>query len=110
MLGHLFMEPYLDRHCKQYKNILTLNEIPDGPLANMVVRIRIPIPSEFTSYQSDRCKYAIKNDCGKYMEIEHLPKLMSFMASSGYIVDYQMSKLLKQYTPGHIICSFTYTN
>ncbi len=110
MLSHLFMEPYLDRHCKQYKNIITLNEMPDGPLADRVVRVYIPSPSEFSAFKEQRCKYAIKNECGKLLEIEQLPMLLSFLVSSGYNVDYNMSKLLKQHTPGHMICSFAYAN
>ena len=108
MLGHIFMEPYLDRHCKQYKNILTLIEIPAGPLAERVTRIYAPNLSEFNQQRENVCKYAIKDECNKYMEIEHLPKLMSYLVSNGYTIDYQMSKLLKHHTPGHMICSIQY--
>lgn len=107
MLGHIFMEPYLDRHCKQYKNILTLNEIPAGPLAERVKRINMPNLSEFRDY-TNTCKYVIMDEHNKHMEMERLPMLMSFLVSNGYTIDYQMSKLLKQHTPGKMICSFIY--
>ncbi len=106
MLGHIFMEPYLDRHCKQYKNILTINDIPVGPLAERVTRLNTPKLSEFI--HNNVCIYAIKDECNNIMEINHLPKLMSYLVSNGYIIDYQMSKLLKHHTPGHMICSIQY--
>ena len=119
MLQHLYMEPYLDKHCKQYKTILTLNEMPEGPLAQNVVRIVLPRVSEFV-VKSPECKFAILKEgvggnvvpLGEYMEADKLPQLMSFLLSNGYKIDYQMSKLLKQhsYGTGHIVCSFTYTN
>lgn len=111
MLQHLYMEPYLDKHCKQYKTILTLNEMPEGPLAQNVVRIVLPRVSEFV-VKSPECKFALRDEFGEYMEADKLPLLMSFLLSNGYKIDYQMSKLLKQhsYGTGHIVCSFTYTN
>ena len=111
MLHHLYMEPYLDRHCKQYKTILTLNEMPEGPLAQNVVRIVLPRVSEFV-VKSPECKFVLRDEFGEYIEADKLPQLMSFLMNNGYKIDYQMSKLLKQhsYGTGHILCSFTYIN
>ena len=102
--GTLYLEPYLDKYCKQYRNIITLNAIPIGPLAHKVAHIRMPAVSEFATRES-RCKYAILRDDGKYMESEDLPELMAFMTSNGYIIDYKMTNMLEKHT-GHLICTF----
>lgn len=98
------MEPYLDKLCKQYRNIITLDTMPTGPLAQKVAHIRIPNLSEF-EYKETKCKFAILKDNGKYMESSDLPALMSYMVSNGYIIDYKMTKLLEKHT-GHLICTF----
>lgn len=104
------MEPYLDKICKQYKTILTLNEMPEGPLAQNVVRIVLPRVSEFV-VKLPECKYVLRDEFGEYMESDKLPQVMSFLISNGYKIDYQMSKLLKNHSSGseHIVCSFSYS-
>lgn len=98
------MEPYLDRTCKQYKMILTLNEMPEGPLAERAFRITLPRVSEFRDYTTQKCAFALRDEFGEYME---LPQLMTYLLSNTYKIDYQMSKLLKQHSK--IVCSFTYS-
>ena len=43
----LFSQPYLDRFNQCYKNIITINMMPQGPLAQFVRRIQFPPLSEF---------------------------------------------------------------
>ena len=56
----LFSQPYLDKYNQCYKNIVTINTIPQGPLAQLVRRVIFPPLSEFK--QPGPCSH-IKN-CG----------------------------------------------
>ena len=56
----IFSQPYLDKYNQCYKNIVTINLVPQGPLAQFVRRVQFPPLSEFK--QPGPCSH-IKN-CG----------------------------------------------
>ena len=43
----LFSQPFLDTYNQCYKNIVTVNLLPQGPLAQLVRRVQFPPLSQF---------------------------------------------------------------
>jgi hypothetical protein len=102
----LFSQPYLDKYNQCYKNIVTINLVPQGPLAQFVRRIQFPPLSEFK--QPGPCSH-IKN-CGlalvslnenylcakngsNLMIVDEVPDLMSFLMINGYKIDTSLTKM-----------------
>ena len=126
----LFSQPYLDRFNQCYKNIITINMMPQGPLAKFVRRIQFPPLSEFK--QPGPCSHI--NNCGlalislngdsccakngsNLMVVDELPNLISFLLSNGYIIDTSITKMFntsdirfETENANKIICLVTYNN
>ena len=123
----LFSQSYLDRINQCYKNIVTLNLPPQGPLAELVRFIQFPKLSEFKQdapcNKIKQCGYALMsldgcsiNSCGdNLMTVDEVPTLISFLVSNGYTVDTSITKMLNQSeirfdtnTGNKLICFITY--
>lgn len=100
----LSSQPYLDRINQCYKNIVTINLMPQGPLAQFVRRIQFPPLSEFK--QPGPCSHintcglaliSLNNVCAKncsnLMVVDEVPDLMSFLLSNGYKIDTSITKM-----------------
>lgn len=115
-------EPFLDlRDDKSYKNIVTINRLPQGPLKSCVIRIRRNKLSTLSASRGRSCEsmcvYAITQniyniegsntgDCGcagssptystssSFLCVEQIPDLLTIASENNYSVDYKMSKLL----------------
>jgi hypothetical protein len=113
----LSVEPYLNQYQKQYQNILAINNMPSGPLAERIVHINPPKLSPFTDFNTHRCNqciYAIRHDCpsahNEYATLEDVPDTLNYLVSNGYKIDHDTTRLLQK-TPmaKRIICVFTTT-
>jgi len=125
----LFSQPYLDEYNKCYKNIVTLNLPPQGPLAELVKFVKFPSLSEFKQQtycnKIKQCGYALRSldscsmGCGKFgedlMVVDEVPNLISFLVSNGYSVDTSITKMFNQSeirfdtdTGNKLICFVTY--
>lgn len=103
----LYLEPMLNSYYKSYQNILTLSNIPEGPLAKMVARVSVPKLSEFQSLSAFSppptsrsaysrtclfalCRYPTNNaqigsKCGDYyMYAGDVPNVFGYLESNGY--------------------------
>ena len=104
----IYSQPFLNQHTKQYQNILVVNEITPGPLSQRIVRINPPKLSSF-NYLSSKCIYAIRNseNCD-YMTVNDFPEFSLYLVSNGYIIDYDMTKLLQNtITENRVMCVFS---
>ena len=110
-------EPYYDPLQKQYKNILTINVEPKGPLKYFVTRLngnrqiyinnRQPIPFNKLVLISLREANAIPikinryadpiRICGSYlMTLNEIPDLITFLQSNNYQIETQLTNMLNQ--------------
>ena len=103
----LFSQPYLDTYNKCYKNIVVINLMPQGPLADLVRFTNFPPLSEFKTpgpcSPLKQCGYALISlggcnmGCGKFgedlMVVDEVPDLISYMAMNGYSVDTSITKM-----------------
>ena len=118
----LFSQPYLDTYNQCYKNIVVINLMPQGPLAELVTRVKFEPLSEFkvstpcnpykqcglalmsinnfnncmsNNYMSNNCmsNNCMSNKCLDLMDVNEVPNLISFLVSNGYTVDTSITKM-----------------
>lgn len=106
----LYLEPFFHTFHKTYQNIISINSIPDGPLANFVTSIPIPKLSPFQQLSSitdhpSNCIHvllrhpkhshttSIKNT-DFLMGHDDIPSVFSYLRSNGYTIDTQLTKML----------------
>ena len=125
----LFSQPYLDTYNQCYKNIVVVNLMPQGPLAELVTRVKFEPLSEFkVSTPCDpfkQCGLALMsinniynsscNKCLDLMDVNEVPNLISFLVSNGYTVDTSITKMFNNSeirfntnTGNQLICFVTY--
>lgn len=111
----LSVEPYLNQYQKQYQNILVINQMPTGPLAERTVRINPPRLSPFndsTAHRHNQCIYAIRSDhvttgC-EYAMLNDVAPTLVYLVSNGYKIDHDTTRLLqKTPTEKRVICVFS---
>ena len=101
----LFSQPFLDTYNQCYKNIVTINLIPQGPLAQFVRKVQFPPLSQFEQpgpcSRINNCGLALtslNNICNKgcsgFMIVDEVPNLLSFLLSNGYSVNTSITKML----------------
>lgn len=102
-LYNISYRPYYDANKQCYRNIITINEMPKGPLVNLVRRTNPPLISPFIASDpcdcnaGQRCIYAIYDlDNNHIMCMNDIPKLMSYLMSNGYKIDTSMTKILSK--------------
>lgn len=101
----LFSQPYLDTYNKCYKNIVVINLMPQGPLADLVKFVNFPKLSEFKQpgpctpikqcglalMSLDGCNIGC-NGCD-LMVVDEVPNLISYLVSNGYSIDTSVTKM-----------------
>ena len=104
----LFSQPFLDTYNQCYKNIVTINLMPQGPLAQLVRRVQFPPLSQFKQpgpcSRINNCGLALttlntfNNSCNKngsnLMIVDEVPNLMSFLLTNGYEINTSITKML----------------
>lgn len=122
----LTTQPYLDRCCQCYKNIITINMVPQGPLRLFVRKIQLPPLSHF-QYPGpcsplQKCGLALislqgrggsyYNNCNGLMTPDEIPDLFSFLMSNGYQIDTSVTKMMNNSSikldNKNILCFFNY--
>lgn len=106
----LTSQPYYDQYNQCYKNIITLNAEPQGPLRRLVKKIQLPKLSPFQVESPcnpiPKCALAIqhfsddgacnwKGGCN-LMTPNDIPDLMTFLLSNGYQFETQLTNMLNQ--------------
>ena len=102
----VYIEPYLDTYNKEYLNIITVDKMPTGPLAPLIVYISHQKLSPFQSQCafSNNCTMAIsryynKGVCKKgnrFLLAEDIPSLLSFLQANGYSIDTTITKMIQR--------------
>jgi hypothetical protein len=107
----LFSQPFLDTYNQCYKNIVTINMMPQGPLSQLVRRVQFPPLSTFKQpgpcSRINNCGLALitlngffynNNNCNKncsnLMVVDEVPNLMSYLLSNGYTINTSITKML----------------
>ena len=101
----LYLEPMLNSYYQSYQNILTVSNIPPGPLASLIQRINSPKLSPFQSMSafslppvsrsaySQICMLALSRypnttfntkSADNYMYAADIPNVIGYLESNGY--------------------------
>lgn len=132
----LFSQPYYDEYAQCYKNIVTINLEPEGPLAELVTRVKLRRTNQYPQEsQCNKIKQCIlglvsigsmgygcntcssgSNKCQNLMTVDEVPNLFSFLLSNGYQVDTSITRMLNESDirfdtnmGSKVICLLTYT-
>jgi hypothetical protein len=103
----LYSQPYLDKLNQCYKNIVTINFLPKGPLGGFIRRIKLHPLSEFkqpgpcSNNRQQQCALGFvslnpvcsKNGCG-LMTVDEIPSFFSILLANGYKIDTSLTKML----------------
>lgn len=98
----LYLEPIYNSFLETYQNIITLDNIPNGPLSNMVSRIQFPKLSPFqtasNTFRSGQCVPTLlrypttrvgnpfkQNDA--FMGADDIPSVLSYLRTHGYRIE-----------------------
>jgi hypothetical protein len=102
----IFSQPYYDPYKQCYKNIITLNLLPNGPLRQLTRQIKLnklsPFQVEGPCTPIDKCTLALvsiqsKTNCYcDLMTPDELPNLYSFLFSNGYQIETQLTNMMNQ--------------
>lgn len=114
----LSYQPFLDSYNKCYKNIVTTNIMPQGPLRKLVRQVKMLPLSQFqtpgpcspiqncglaiVSLGINNNYYTSPSGCGKYgsscglMSPDEIPDLLSFLLGNGYQFETQITNMLNQ--------------
>ena len=115
----IYSEPILNTYYnnKSYQEILTLSDMPPGPLGNLVTRISTPRVSEFHQISrfapppssrsqpqfSSTCVYALcrypsasmkmKTTPQMYLSVEDMPSVYGYLLSNGYKLLHELTHM-----------------
>ena len=112
-------ETYTD-HYFNYKNILTINKIPLGPLSTYTKQLHISpkrISAFRTNSEQNKCVYALYTDSitnttneNQLYTLETLPDFFTFCKTNGYTIETSLTQLLNNQTKqlDSVICYISY--
>jgi hypothetical protein len=91
----IYSQPYFDTKTQSYRNIITINILPNGPFASLVTRVNFASLSPYKERDSS-CGFAVISIKNKreLMPIDELPMLFSFLMTNGYTIDTSLTKML----------------
>jgi hypothetical protein len=117
----LMTRVFYDQYNQCYKNIVTINMMPEGPLKDFVIRLQYPRLSEFQvegpCYKIPKCGLALRsfsNNCcnNNLMTPNDIPNLFSFLSANGYHIDTSLTHMMNtsdvKLTTERIICFVSY--
>jgi len=121
----LTTQPFYDRVCQCYKNIVMINTMPEGPLQKLVKRTQLPPLSPFQ--QSTPCNpipncglalsslqgFGCNTGCStNYMTPNEIPDLFGFLTMNGYNINTNVTHMMNtsdvKLTNRRIICFINY--
>ena len=105
-----YLEPVLNPYEKTYMQIITLNSIPNGPLADLVSQIHVPKLSTYQQFHSSipahNCVYDLSryptttgqkanfNNPDSFMYADDIPSLFSYLTENGYTIQDNLTDLM----------------
>ena len=105
----LYLEPILNPYLKSYQNIITVDRMPYGALADMVTMVNLPKLSPFQEagfgFIGGSCVHVLlrypkgsglfnwKNS-DIFMGADDIPSVLGYLRDNGYVVDTDLTKMM----------------
>ena len=106
----LYLEPILNSYWKTYQNVITLDRMPNGVLADMVTIVNLPKLSAFQEAGNmfgnvSNCVYVLlrypkKSGCFNwkntdiFMGADDIPSVLGYLRANGYTIDTDLTKMM----------------
>jgi hypothetical protein len=102
----MYLEPMLNTYFKTYQNVITFDQIPNGPIGNMVKPVNPPKLSVFqqTGPFEKECTYVLHRypkgcsvkygNC--YMGISDISAVFGYLRNNGYTINMDDTKMLQR--------------
>jgi hypothetical protein len=98
-----------------YKNILTINAIPQGPLANYTRCLNLAY-NRVSAFQTranaaQTPVYALYNDAHELFTLAQLPEFFTFCQTHNYTIEKELTQMLNSQASqlNSVICYISYT-
>ena len=82
-----------------YKNILVINQMPLGPLAQFTKRLNIE-PRRISAFRSpneqQNCIYALYSSTGELFTLNELPDFFTFCQANNYKIETELTQMLNE--------------
>lgn len=115
---NLFLENYYDFHNTCYYQILTLNNIPNGPLKSYIKLISIKNVKKINMANTNYCSYVITknilnstsksssnsnitnfiNNKFNYCTIEDITQVYDFLINNNYTINNELTNIIKSFS------------
>jgi len=113
---NLFLENYYDFHNTSYYQILTLNNIPNGPLKSYIKQISIKNVTKINMTNTNYCSYVITknilnssasansnitnfiNNKFNYCTIEDVTQIYDFLINNNYTINNELTNIIKSFS------------
>ena len=122
----LSIQPYYDAYLQCYKNVISINIFPDGPLGALVHKTKLYPLSHFKTpgpcNPLQKCGlilHSVGNECngcckGNLMTAFEIPNLFSFLLANGYKIDTSLTKMMSENgivptSESKILCFISYS-
>jgi len=90
----LTSQTFLNRCEEQYRNIITINFVPGGPLEKYIIRLRMPRLSHFEC-RGEKCTLALRSFRSfGIMGDDEIPDLFAFLLENGYTIDTKLTNMM----------------
>jgi hypothetical protein len=93
--SQVYLQNCNDNNGDAYKNIVTINMVPDGPLRKLVRRVQNRPLSVFQGRQYNSCLLALVSliEPFRLMDVNEVPNLISFLSMNGYIINTNITQM-----------------
>lgn len=112
----LYLEPILDPYQNIYLHVLTLSNIPKGPISTITRQIKVPKLSPFQT--STNCIYVLINSTNfnNWMVEDDIPSVLSYLQLNNYKIETEYTEIMIRSSSSSssrnrkIICVFSSEN
>jgi len=93
----LYIETILEPVSREYKSVISLDIMPDGPISECVFHAKHPELSQFKYPYSTTCRYYMTKypSTKTYMERDDIPKIYSYLEANGYMINTDLTELYR---------------
>ena len=93
----LYIETILEPVTHEYKSVVSLDIMPDGPISECVFQAKHQELSQFKYPYSTTCRYYLTKypSTKTYMERDDIPKIYSYLEANGYTINTSLTRLYR---------------
>ena len=109
----LYTETILEPFSREYKSVISLDIMPDGPISQCVFQAKHQELSQFKYPYSTTCRYYLSKypSTKTYMLRDDIPKILSYLNTNGYIINTSLTRLYRHNNTNtkELICVVQYS-